>query len=494
MASEGGDEKLPESTTRPKQKSNSLGLEELEIDPSFLDRQTGRLVINDNRSVYVSNVMWASLGDEIEELRDILNEPEGADDSDNVLNDESPPSSAIIDENAAIMGLQTASPSLYLCHPQPSQAAALFEIFKENIAPLVHIFHMPSLTPICWQAFASPETLDCNTEALMFAIYYSAVIGMDTQKCEGFLSLSRTAALKHYHFAVKQAIARANILNTQIVLFLSALRNEDVSRTCWSLTALVFHTSRAMGPHRDGTEFALSPLTELRRRLWWHICLLDIRSAEYHGLEPIVQEYMFDTRVPLNISDSDLTSEMKDSPIEHEGATEMTYCLIRSEVLRVMWKTGYVQFGKDSPSKELSFSKRVSLVSDLQRTLEGKYLKYCDWSDPFFKVCQTVARLTIARTWLVLYYPLIQKKSHCELLPGIRDKLFFTSLKVLELSQLLLTDPQVSHLSWHSKAHVQWHAVPFLLSEICSRAPSADCDRAWGYIQTVYKGWKLKKT
>lgn len=431
----------------------------------------------------------------------MLNEPEEANDSDDMLNDESSPSSALIGESAAVMGLQTASESLYKYHPQPSQATALFEIFKENVVPLVHIFHMPTLIPICWQAFASPETLDCNTEALIFAIYYSTIISMNTQQCEDFLCLSRSAALEHYHFAMKHAIARANILNTQsmvllqaVVLFLSALRNEDASRTSWSLTALTFHAARAMGLHRDGTEFFLSPLeTELRRRLWWHICLLDIRSAEYHGFEPIAQEYMFDTRVPLNINDSDLTAELKNFPAEHEGATEMTYCLIRCEVLRVMWKTGYVKFCRESPSTELSSSKRVSLVNDLQRALEEKYLKYCDWSIPYFKVCQTVARLTIARTWLVLYYPLIQKRHDCDFIPGIRDKLFFTSLKILELSQGLLTDPEISHLSWHSKTHVQWHAVAFLLSEICLRPPSGDSDRAWEYVKTIYEGWKLKQ-
>lgn len=64
MASE-GDEKIPEAPTQPKQKSNPLGLEELQFDTSSLDQQTGRLVITDKRSVYVSNILWASLGDEV---------------------------------------------------------------------------------------------------------------------------------------------------------------------------------------------------------------------------------------------------------------------------------------------------------------------------------------------------------------------------------------------------------------------------------------------
>lgn len=65
MASDGRDHKASEASTQPKQKPDSLGLEELEVDSSSLDQQTGRLVINENRSVYVSNILWASLGDEV---------------------------------------------------------------------------------------------------------------------------------------------------------------------------------------------------------------------------------------------------------------------------------------------------------------------------------------------------------------------------------------------------------------------------------------------
>lgn len=65
MASDGGEERLSEASTQPEQKSDSLGLERHEVDSRSLDQQTGRLMINDSRSVYVSHILWASLGDEV---------------------------------------------------------------------------------------------------------------------------------------------------------------------------------------------------------------------------------------------------------------------------------------------------------------------------------------------------------------------------------------------------------------------------------------------
>lgn len=406
--------------------------------------------------------------------------------------------------NAAIMGFQALAQSLLAYHPPLSQSVELFEIFKHSVAPLVHIFHMPTLVISYWDAVASPETLDRNTEALLFAIYYSTVISMESEQCEEVLGFSRAAAVKHYQFAVEQAMARANLLNTQsvvliqaVVLFLSALRNEDASRTAWSMTALIFHIAQAMGLHRDGESFGLRPLeTEIRRRLWWHICLLDIRSSEYHGCETIVHESMFDTRMPLNINDSDLNPDMIVPPAEREESTEMTFCLIRCEVMRIVWKTGYVSPAMRRPGQPvegLSLGERTSLANDLQQRLEERYLKHCDISSPFFQVCVTVARLIIARTWLVVYYPLRQKDDGANLPSPIRDQLFTISIKILELSYELLTSPPLAQWTWHSKTHIQWHAVAFVLSEICSRPPSQDCDRAWEYTQTVYDRWKMKE-
>jgi hypothetical protein len=283
---------------------------------SLMEHHFGRLLIEDTRSCYVSNIARASLSDEVyhslnrlqkllglikfiqvEGLRDLLNEPssEAEDENDSeggFTGHTGPDFLESLEPNTVIMGVQALASSLRLYHPPLSKSVALLDIFKESVVPLVHIFHMPSLMRAYWDSIASPETIDRNTEALLFAIYYSTVISMESPQCERVLGLPRATGLKHYQFATQQAMARADLLNTQslvllqaVVLFLSALRNEDASRTAWSLTALIYHIARAMGLHRDGSSFGLRPLeTELRRRLWWHICLLYIRSSEYHGV------------------------------------------------------------------------------------------------------------------------------------------------------------------------------------------------------------------
>ncbi|KAK9366136.1 hypothetical protein V1509DRAFT_308082 [Lipomyces kononenkoae] len=423
---------------------------------SSVDQQLGRLVIDETRSYYISNILWANLGSEIEELRNLLAEP-AFEDEDGIYEDISSPP---LGSNAAILGFRALAYSLQSYHPPLPESVALLQVFIENVVPMVHIFHIPTTTRMYWDVIARLDSIDKNTEALLFAIYYSAVISMGPEQCINIMGMSREAAIEKYRFAVEQAMARANLLNTQsiiliqaAVLFLSALRNEDDSRTVWSLTSLVFHIAQTMGLHRDGTAFGLKPFeTELRRRLWLHICLLDQRSSEYHGGEPIVHEFTFDTKVPLHINDRDLVPEMTTPPPERDGFCDMTFSLIRSEAMRTGWKISHVPPSMRFPGRPpdgLSLKDRQILAEELKDRLHQSYLPHCDNRVPFQLLSLTVARLIIARIWLVVHWP----PGGSGILQGdasMRDKLFLTSIEVLEQSSLLLTNKDISKWTWHS--------------------------------------------
>lgn len=102
------------------------------------------------------------------------------------------------------------------------------------------------------------------------------------------------------------------------------------TRNMWVSTGVALRLAQSLGLHRDGTVMKLPVLaTEIRRRLWWQIRMLDLASAEDCGLLP-THVYGEDTRLPLNIDDDDLSFEnMLVPPTERDGFTEMTPSLIR---------------------------------------------------------------------------------------------------------------------------------------------------------------------
>ncbi|KAL2126429.1 hypothetical protein VTI74DRAFT_931 [Chaetomium olivicolor] len=522
-------------------------------DAQSFDQDFSRLKVDESKSYYVSNALWVTLADEVEELRDLLFEPANEDAGYDTSTAPSPyppsitssittgvtPPSYHLGLNAAVFGYRALSSSLQDFHPSLPQAVTLFTAFTDNVAPLVRIFHMPTLTRIYWDAVASLDSLDKHAETLLFAIHYSAVISLTPEQCLSILDENRDAALERYRFAVEQALARGNLLNTQnmtmlqaAVLFLSALPNEDESRAAWSLTSLIYHIARTMGLHRDGTVFGLKPFeTELRRRLWWQICIIDSRSSEYHCNEPIARAFASDTKPPLHIDDADLWPGMVEPPAERwDRATDMTLSLIRCEAIQTGFKLGLIKEKQLSDStgddsREDASQKRRALIQHLEARLRDKYLPICDTSVPFQLLSSAVARIILGRFWLITKYSVQasreiqtaaapppppnnnnlnktetpdrkpnqhqhQNQPHLE--NTLRNELFQTSISILELSGMLLTNPAIAQFTWYSKTHIQWGAMAFVLSELCTQPlhPPEECDKAWACVTTVYDGWR----
>lgn len=81
------------------------------------------------------------------------------------------------------------------------------------MAPLITL-HQPSTKNILDEASINLDSLDKNTEALVFAVYLSALISMTGEQCVSQLGEERETAIYRYRFAVEQALANANLLKS----------------------------------------------------------------------------------------------------------------------------------------------------------------------------------------------------------------------------------------------------------------------------------------
>lgn len=143
------------------------------------------------------------------------------------------------------------------------------------------------------------------------------------------------------------------------------------------------------GLHRDGEKFGLSPYdTEMRRRLWWQICVLDVRASEDHGSDPSIFDHTFDTKFPLSINDADLDAASKETPKPREGVSEMTFVLIRFEICALSKRLQYTPPGRGPCPMgnpiSLTLEEKEQLIHDCSVRLEEKYLKYCENAGPLY--------------------------------------------------------------------------------------------------------------
>ena len=456
-------------------------------------KEFGRLVVEDGRSRYVSNKFWSSLSEEVMEMRDILDDP--TDDEDDYPSPGSG-SDATANHQGFIFSFSSTVLSLRNFHPPREQITTYWDIYKSNVDPIIKLLHVPYHQKIFYRAAQDLDNVSKPIEVFMFTIYYAAVTSLSPNDCMARLGLEKQQALRKYRFATEQALARTGFLNTQefivlqaMLVFLTCARRSDDTRYVWTIMGLLVRLAQAQGCHRDGQQFGLKPFeTEMRRRLWWQICTLDIRASEDHGTDPTIVEHHFDTKLPLNINDEDISPDMTQTPVEHEGATEMTFDLIRFSVSTTIRHMSYAPPGQGRCQTKMSnvtLEDKEKHIDELHQYLEQKYLKYLDMSIPLHWVAALVARLIMAKMWLVIHHPLSRIDRGAGLTQEVKDRLFDTSVEVIEFSRLLETDKSTLKWGWLFRTYVQWHALAFVLSELCIRTTGPAVEKAWAVIESA---------
>src|SRR5271154_815004 len=102
----------------------------------------------------------------------------------------------------------------------------------------------------------------------------------------------------------------------------NCMRPRSDSGTLWALTGTLLRIAQRGGLHRDGISLGVEPWSaEMRNRLWWQIVLLDGRTTELSGFGRSISAPLYDTKMPLNINDSDLDPSITSLPQERAGAT-----------------------------------------------------------------------------------------------------------------------------------------------------------------------------
>jgi hypothetical protein len=438
--------------------------------------------------------MWANLNDELRSIP--LPEDELV---------EMPPLAELYrpkpEENDLLIGTPT-KVNITALHPHPTQIFRLWQIFLTNINPLTHLIHAPTMQQSISDACeVDVHGLSRGMEAFMFAMYLSAVNSLTEAQCSNVLGESREALILKYWFGTRQSLVNSLWLRSSelmvlqaFVLFLLSVRQMYDPQTLWSLTGVALRIGQRIGIHRDGAALGLPALdTELRRRLWWQILVLDGRMAELSGSGFSVLASLSDTKLPLNVNDTDLQPGVIEPPTPHTGATEMMFCLLRYEfgVFFVGAKLG--PRGRTSAfdgvwqavsTNELSISERDQTINELQEILESKFLRFCDPLNPLHFLTGALARSVLSTMRFKIHHPRgrhRQKLSTEEL-----EMLFNSSLRIIEYDNLGHSARSVQGFLWHIKSHFAWDPFIYLLTELRRRTTGDEVNRAWLLVEETY--------
>lgn len=108
-------------------------------------------------------------------------------------------------------------------HPSPVRIFRLWQTFLDNVNPLIKIFHAPTVQQTILDASGDLEKVSRPTEALMFSIYFIAVISMSNADCQSTFGEPRQGLVAKYCHAAQQALLNAKFLRSLNILTLQAL-------------------------------------------------------------------------------------------------------------------------------------------------------------------------------------------------------------------------------------------------------------------------------
>lgn len=264
--------------------------------------------------------------------------------------------------------------------------------------------------------------------------------------------------------------------------------------TIWTLSGVAMRIAQRIGIHRDGSGYGLSPFdTEIRRRVWFQLRILDATSAQSCGVAVNPMLPTSDSRPPANVNDSDLDPLMQDPPHEKNGATEMMFCLARSELGKWLrrWNASDGSVPSSSPwaslaASSMSFREKEDAINELENSLEDKYLKYCDPSIPLHTATIMMARSAVLHTRLMAHHPRQYQGTNTRIPQMERDLIFQNCLKMADYANYVQTYGPVQRFSWHTANHMPWDAMIFMLTELRNRSDPTEKEKVWEVITNIY--------
>ncbi|RMZ82198.1 hypothetical protein DV738_g1736, partial [Chaetothyriales sp. CBS 135597] len=465
----------------------------------------GKLIVDrsGSRSRFIDNNLWSFVSAEFRDPKDAIAEESSDDgDGDTVAEDEN---------TEFLFGLTPSASGLGHLHPHQEGIFKLWALFLENVNPMTKIIHYPTLQEKLVQASQDIDNIDRGLEALMFAIYLSAVTSLDDIECERTFKESRRLLLARYRQGARRSLSRARFLGTAdiqvlqaFVLYLLMMRQYYDSRTMWTLTGVANRIAHGMGIHRDGTALGLPPFeTEMRRRLWWQITSLDFRSAELTGSGRLGEIGLSDTQVPTNTNDSDIWPGMPDPPVNQTYPTEVLTCLMRCE-FGAFWKDkilkkamrgrldarGIFLSPKEPPSGDngswyLTMDEREKYITELEERLHTKFLQYCDHTVPLQLMASLIAKAAVGSMRLMAHYPK-GCTTDTDISESRRQFLWETAVRLIQTDNVSHATRALKKFKWHIDVYFQWHALIYLLGELTTRTRGHQVDEAWKQIDECW--------
>lgn len=260
-------------------------------------------------------------------------------------------------------------------------------------------------------------------------------------------------------------------------------------RTFFSLTAIADRIAKRDGLHQNSQPRGMSAFdAEMRRRVWWQIVLLDTRAAEVSGAGTSTLGCGWNTKFPLNVSESELTPEAEVLPQGHEHATDMIFCLVRCEIAeflrQIRAKANIEGRWSEFSNPCVSLLDKLAAIDAFEKHLQTTYLVHCDHRTTVHALARHYAIQSIAKMKIVAYGALSprSRQDHPSVSDERHDRLMQVCIEAIEAYHQCVANRSLMRFAWFLAGNVPFLAYVHLLSDLRNRPKGDLVERAWEVV------------
>ncbi|ETN42291.1 uncharacterized protein HMPREF1541_04232 [Cyphellophora europaea CBS 101466] len=376
-------------------------------------------------------------------------------------------------------------------HPSQVQIFKLWQVYLENVDPLLKATHTPSLQPLIIEAASDMKNISAPLEALMFGIYCVSIVSLDSNSLFG---VPKKELLRTYQFGCQQALINCGVLRstnldslTAFFLYLVSLRPDSIDpRAVSPMLGVAVRIAQRMRLHNEASYAGLAPFeAEMRRRLWWALVTFDNRICELSDFKASILNPTWDCKRPLNVNDFDLRREMKSLPTSHNQLTEALFVLVRYE-LGDLIRHSHFHLNYTSPSlKAIAKDPQDSGLVSFENAVEERF-RLCNPENPLHFMTIWMTRAAIAKARLMEYYDRHATLSTHQ--PDEqRDTAISYALDMLRSDTKLVTSPLTKGYLWLVHLYFPLPAYMNIAQELARRPTGKLVQQAWSVMSDNYE-------
>lgn len=113
-----------------------------------------------------------------------------------------------------LFGSRKTAVDLSTLHPEQIQIVRLWQIYLDNVNPLLKVTHTPTLQGCIIDAASNVASIKPTLAALMFSIYCVSILSLVDGECRAMFGSSREHLLTRYQFGCQQALWNCGFLRS----------------------------------------------------------------------------------------------------------------------------------------------------------------------------------------------------------------------------------------------------------------------------------------